>query len=402
MKKIGLLFTINVLFIVVLPKANAQWVQINNGIPNGNNVNSYELAIWDSVIFAASHAGIYKSYDNGNNWTIVKTGQFAGITIKDNDIYIGGYQSPVYVSHDTGVTWQSLSVNGVNNSYRSIFLKDSLILIGYGYTGGGGVFKSTDNGNTFSNSSGIPGFTVVEIAELGNYIYAAVVDNSNITGGVYKSSNNGTTFYPTSYPILQGVKALAIHNGIIYAPDQYNPIIYMSSDSGATWTPNYLPLYSISGIGVLGNNIFAGNNNAIYFSPNNGANWYNTGSVSGTTYSVFFNNGFVFVGTAGGGIWRNTISSITSLSKYDNIDSIIKIFPNPTHDHITINYGNYSKLNGYTVKITNTFSQTVFTAPITQQQSYVDLSMWSGNGIYFVHLIDAQNNTIEIKKIILQ
>jgi len=80
----------------------------------------------------------------------------------------------------------------------------------------------------------------------------------------------------------------------------------------------------------------------------------------------------------------------------------IKVYPNPTNDHITIDYGNYSTLTGYTLKITNSLGQTVFTSAINQQQSYVDLSTWSGNGIYFVHLIDAQSNTIDIRKIVLQ
>lgn len=82
--------------------------------------------------------------------------------------------------------------------------------------------------------------------------------------------------------------------------------------------------------------------------------------------------------------------------------SKIRIFPNPTKDHITIDYGNYSTLTGYTLKITNSLGQIVFTSPINQQQSYVSLNGWSGNGIYFVHLIDSQNNTIDIRKIVLQ
>lgn len=81
----------------------------------------------------------------------------------------------------------------------------------------------------------------------------------------------------------------------------------------------------------------------------------------------------------------------------------IKIYPNPTNDHITIDYGsNFSTLNGYTLKITNTLSQTVFTTTINQQTSYINLNSWSGNGVYFVHLIDAQQNTVDIRKIVLQ
>ena len=46
--------------------------------------------------------------------------------------------------------------------------------------------------------------------------------------------------------------------------------------------------------------------------------------------------------------------------------------------------------------------QTVFTTPINQQTSYIDLFTWTGNGIYFVQLIDPQNNTIENRKIVIQ
>lgn len=85
-----------------------------------------------------------------------------------------------------------------------------------------------------------------------------------------------------------------------------------------------------------------------------------------------------------------------------NNKNIIKVYPNPANDHITIDYGNYSNMSGYTLKITNTLGATVFTTTINQQTSYVDLNGWSGNGIYFVHLIDAQSNTLDIRKIVIQ
>jgi hypothetical protein len=80
----------------------------------------------------------------------------------------------------------------------------------------------------------------------------------------------------------------------------------------------------------------------------------------------------------------------------------IKVWPNPTNDHITIDNGNIANLTGYQIKITNSLSQQVFQSAITQQQFSVDLSTWTGNGIYFVHIIDGQGYTIDIKKIVLQ
>jgi hypothetical protein len=82
--------------------------------------------------------------------------------------------------------------------------------------------------------------------------------------------------------------------------------------------------------------------------------------------------------------------------------NIIKIFPNPTNDHLTLNYGNFASLSGYQLKIENSLGQQVFQTNITQQSDYISLTNWGGNGLYFVRIIDPQGNTIDIRKIVLQ
>jgi hypothetical protein len=85
-----------------------------------------------------------------------------------------------------------------------------------------------------------------------------------------------------------------------------------------------------------------------------------------------------------------------------NNRNTIKIYPNPANTHLTIDNGNYGLMQGYKIRVTNSLGQEVFFSPATQQQFYIDLSSWTGMGSYFVHLIDDQGNTIQIKKIILQ
>jgi hypothetical protein len=81
----------------------------------------------------------------------------------------------------------------------------------------------------------------------------------------------------------------------------------------------------------------------------------------------------------------------------------IKVYPNPSSTQITIDFGsNYTTMAGYTMRIQNAVGQTVYTTGVTQQQFTSNLSTWTGNGIYFVYLIDAQGNTVDVKKIILQ
>jgi hypothetical protein len=83
-------------------------------------------------------------------------------------------------------------------------------------------------------------------------------------------------------------------------------------------------------------------------------------------------------------------------------NNTIKIFPNPTNDHITIDYGNFASLSGYQLKIINSLSQIVFQTNITQQSDYLNLTTWGGNGLYFVQIIDTQGNISDIRKIVIQ
>ena len=85
-----------------------------------------------------------------------------------------------------------------------------------------------------------------------------------------------------------------------------------------------------------------------------------------------------------------------------NNNNLIKVYPNPASDHITIDNGNFALMAGYTLKIENTAGQQVFNSVINQSQFYLDISTWTGNGMYYIHLIDPQNNTITIRKIVIQ
>jgi hypothetical protein len=100
----------------------------------------------------------------------------------------------------------------------------------------------------------------------------------------------------------------------------------------------------------------------------------------------------------------DTLLINTNLTGFNPVtyQNTIKIWPNPTNDHITIDNGNLANLTGHQIKISNALGQQVFQSAITQQQFYVDMSTWGGTGIYFVNLINAQGVTIETRKIVLQ
>ena len=92
---------------------------------------------------------------------------------------------------------------------------------------------------------------------------------------------------------------------------------------------------------------------------------------------------------------------LTGLAPPNNFNTLM-VYPNPANTHITIDYGYYFRMSGYTLKIINSMGQTIYTTSINQQQTNIDLSDWNGNGIYFLQVIDSTNNVIENKVIILQ
>lgn len=91
-----------------------------------------------------------------------------------------------------------------------------------------------------------------------------------------------------------------------------------------------------------------------------------------------------------------------SLSNNIQSSSLFKIYPNPTKDHITIDCGNLNNVSGWSIKITNIIGQEIFNATMNTQQYVVPLNSWTGQGMYFVKIINAQNEVVNIKKIILQ
>jgi hypothetical protein len=82
--------------------------------------------------------------------------------------------------------------------------------------------------------------------------------------------------------------------------------------------------------------------------------------------------------------------------------SSVNIYPNPANDQITIDCGNLENVVGWNIKITNMLGQEVFNQPMNTQQYVVPLNSWTGQGMYFVKIINAQNEVVNIKKIILQ
>ena len=350
---------------------------------NGNSWNeangiggSYALNFtkFNSVIFASTiYDGVYKSLDNGVNWTKV-------ISLTDNNIrgiasnnsYIYSFsQSYLYISSDTGNTWQTINVDLDSASYNSIFVVDSNVYIG---TYLRGIYHSSDNGQTWSTlNNGMKGA----------YIYSFYTDSSGFyvgtanTGVLYSSDNgdnwqyrsNGfknieplnieadypdifATGYSSTYHsandgntwefllndsdiVSDYFKEIIKRDNKIYTSSDYG--FSISEDNGNTWEIRNtgLPSTSVCRLALSGDDIIAYVDSfGVYITENEGLLWsaINNGLPT-TNISTFIeaNDSVIYIGYNGGGAYKsydkgqtwNSIVFTGAPYKIDIKDSVI-------------------------------------------------------------------------------
>jgi len=80
--------------------------------------------------------------------------------------------------------------------------------------------------------------------------------------------------------------------------------------------------------------------------------------------------------------------------------SNVQIYPNPTNSTITVNIENSVSTNGYKIEVNNLLGQTVYTNSINSTNNSIDLSSLGNKGIYFVKVLDENNNVVDVQKVV--
>jgi hypothetical protein len=104
----------------------------------------------------------------------------------------------------------------------------------------------------------------------------------------------------------------------------------------------------------------------------------------------------------------DTLLIHTGITSYNPVayGNTLKVWPNPGNTAITLDAGNLALMQGWKIRISNAQGVQIYPANgqlglISQQQQTLSMSAWGGNGLYFLYLIDPQNNIQEVKKIVL-
>ncbi|MEX0986138.1 MAG: hypothetical protein WD052_01585 [Bacteroidales bacterium] len=71
-------------------------------------------------------------------------------------------------------------------------------------------------------------------------------------------------------------------------------------------------------------------------------------------------------------------------------------------DHLFITTGDFGRMPGYHINIIDQLGISVFETVVDAEIYELNLSDWSGRGIYFLQLIDPIGDVIDTRKILLQ
>ncbi len=135
-----------------------------------------------------------------------------------------------------------------------------------------GVFVSTDNGNGwFQPDTGLTNTSINCLASSGTTLFAGTGE------GVLCSTNNGMSWRQRAFP-RGGVRSLAVFETDLFALSTDNIWrqggIFLSADSGASWTETGLMESLIFALAASGTNLLAGTYyGEVFLSTNNGTNW---------------------------------------------------------------------------------------------------------------------------------
>ena len=440
----------------------ASWAAVNN---DGVSTNIADIICVGEAVLAAQDNQIFLSLDNGDNWSSVSsnigTGFITCLAKRGTELFAAG--QGIYYSNNLGLTWSTVIPfvsTGGGNSGLSVF--GDTIFVG---KTAGGLWRSVNNGSTFSNvSTGLTGTGVTNVVKVGNIHF---VGSST---GIYRSTNAGNSWQLVTQNVgpvnniiaTQDFLFAAADNGAFFSYDNglhwfgandglaSNQLTTIFSDNEFLYTcPLQSSVYkrSITDFVSLSDtcdvivydttNVTIYDTTTVIQNDTNFVDVFDTTLVTlfdtvvinqfDTTYvSVFDTTLVVEFDTVYTNVFDTTevaIYDTTIIFEYDTVlvtvdDTLIintlitsgnqslpirvKIYPNPANFELFIESDQFSLLQAHQVKIFNSLGQLVFEQYFTENPLSTFIGNWGGNGIYFLHLIDPSGNTLEIKKIVLQ
>ncbi len=251
------------------------WTGINTGISNRNMLSLLRKP--DGDLFAGSDGGgLFRSTDDGKNWTAINAGLINPtiVTILHDEgdvLFVGTSGSGVYRSTDNGDNWEARNTDIDETVVRTLAKNSTGTL--FAGTVFQGAFRSTDEGASWNE---------INFGLSTKWIFVIAVDDDDnlyagTNRGAFFSENNGNSWEELDNLDERFVRIMAAGEGdVVYAGTDNG--IYRSSNKGVDWEAvnSGLSDASISALNIAaGDNLYAGANDedGFYRSTNGGDSW---------------------------------------------------------------------------------------------------------------------------------
>lgn len=312
------------------------WEQTNG--PEGGDVLAI-AADSGGRLFAGTHGGLFRSSDEGQTWEKIGLSEFGSNSVKaiainsSDEIFVFAWAwLGIFKSSDHGDTWVAKNNGFDHHDVRSIAFhpnNEDYIFLG---TYDGGIYRSTDNGESWEHVFQPPG--------PGTYIYAFSIAISHLTNdvyvacglwsvlGLYRSQDWGDSWSRVeALPEANfGSAAVSPITGHIFAavgggdPAQG---IYRSIDNGENW--DFVPISTFcwavqSWKFDSSGNIYIGTyqNSGVYKSVDDGLHWTHVGLYRSVQSLEINSEGDIFAGTQGQGVYHSTLLDLPNWSQINN------------------------------------------------------------------------------------
>ena len=270
----------------------------------------------DGYILAGTEGSrVYRSAGAGEPWVRIDQGASSGsiesiATDRAGTIFVGMYGEGAIRSRDGGASWERADVGIQGLPVYSLLCADDLLLAG---TQNFGVFRSTDGGTRWSaprsygndpdHYSGVWFANSLSIDSSGAYYFL----NER---SIVRSRDGGETWIRACHGVRWRMRCLAIHpNSLLFAGTETDGI-YVSNDSGDSWSKSSTSISGSLEVFALdvakSGAIFGRTDRGVVRSTDGGSSWERVFNEAPVTSLSTGSDGCVYIGTDYRGVLGST------------------------------------------------------------------------------------------------
>lgn len=362
----------------------AQWIDTH--IPTKARISCF--AFYRAGLFAGTLDGeVFRSTDYGTNWMLVDS-ELTRLPVITLTVYpnwaggtylLAGTLSGVFLSTNDGINWTDVST-GLTKPWVKVL---TVAPDGSGGTnlftvidGGSGLFRSVNNGTSWTAvNADWPASSITTLT---------YTDKTLIAGtdgfGVFLSTDLGTSWKDASSGLKDTyVNTLALDLSTTLVAGTEGGV-FLSSNMGTSWAVANVGLtsQSVLALEVLPSgsgrpNLFAGTKDGgVFLANDNRTSWtaVNDGLSNLRIHSLAGNDMYLFAGTDGSGVWRRSLSEMTTSAESSSGSiphslSLGQNHPNPVSSITTIPYS-LNRTSFITLKIYNPLGKEIETLVVKE------------------------------------